>query len=245
MQRYTTTCGLQFDYVLKYSRRKTIGFHIRPHGLEIRAPRNLRQRQLERAIESKKAWLKNNLHALEMRQQRWLEPSEVWREQGLFPFMGAPIKIAFAHLPQPQAEYLEGYPQRLFIPPGNSTDEVYNHCKSWLQDQARQHLANRLKWWAEKHKISYRRFTLGWSKRTWGWCKSDGAIMLNWRLIYYPLHLIDYVATHELTHITHMHHGPEFWQTLGKIYPNYQIAKTELSLYHPACVPNFISQESS
>ena len=245
MQRYTTTCGLHFEYVLKYSRRKTIGFHIRAHGLEIRAPRNVKLRQLERAIENKKNWLKNNLHALEKRQQRWLDPAEVWCEHGVFPFMGKPVEIAFKNLPYPRAQSVKEHPQRLFIPPASNTDEVYNHCKNWLQDQARLRLAQRLKWWADKHKISYQRFTLGWSKRTWGWCKSDGAIMLNWRLIYYPLHLIDYVATHELTHITHMHHGPEFWHALEQIYPNYEMAKTELSLYHPACVPNFISQESS
>src|SRR5690625_1849236 len=85
MQHYTTSCGLQLDYCLKRSRRRTIGFHIRPHGLEIRAPRGVAQHQVERAIESKKNWLKTHLYALQQRQQRWLEHNDVWRERGIFP----------------------------------------------------------------------------------------------------------------------------------------------------------------
>lgn len=245
MQHYTTSCGLQLDYCLKRSRRRTIGFHIRPHGLEIRAPRGVAQHQVERAIESKKNWLKTHLYALQQRQQRWLEHNDVWRERGIFPFLGRPVQIAFTQRSQTRSQTDNNRIIQLCIPASNHVDEVYNHCKVWLQDQARHHLANRLKWWAEAHQINYQRFTLGWSKRTWGWCKSDGTIMLNWRLIYYPQHLIDYVATHELTHISHMHHGPEFWQALGQIYPDYLAAKEELSHYHPACVPNFFSKESS
>src|SRR5699024_11840550 len=122
---------------------KTIGFHIRAHGLEIRAPRNVKQRQLERAIESKKNWLKNNLHALEKRQQRWLDPAEVWCEHGVFPFMGKPVEIAFKNLPYSRAQSRKEHPQRLFIPPPSNTAEADKHCTHWRQDQARQRLSHR------------------------------------------------------------------------------------------------------
>src|SRR5690625_1829911 len=219
MQRYTTSCGLEFDFLLKRSRRKTIGFHILPHGLEIRVPHGIRQSQLERAIESKKDWLENNLNALQQRQQRWLEHSAVWCESGIFPFLGHPVQIQFASCTHPYPKTKDEHIQRLYIPHSANTKEVYSHCKNWLQEQARKKLAKRLQWWSDKHHIKYQRFTLGWSKRSWGWCKNDGSIMLNWRLIYYPLHLIDYVVAHELTHINHMHHGPEFWRALKNIYP--------------------------
>lgn len=242
MQRYTTTCGLQFEFYLKHSRRKTIGFYIRPSGLEIRAPRGIRAIHVQRAIENKKNWLQDHLHALKKRQHRWLEPKNVWRKGGVFPFFGTPMYIHFAACTRPYTR--PHTPLHLYIPPSSHEQEVYQHCKSWLQAQARHHLAARLEWWAQHHQIRYRRFTLGWSRQNWGWCKSDGSIMLNWRLIYYPLHLIDYVATHELTHIAHMHHGPDFWQALKTINPDYEAAKKELSLYHPACIPNFITKES-
>ena len=44
----------------------------------------------------------------------------------------------------------------------------------------------------------------------WGSCSSDGRIRLSWRLILAPPKVRRYVVAHEVAHLVHLNHGPEF-----------------------------------
>ncbi len=37
--------------------------------------------------------------------------------------------------------------------------------------------------------------------------------------------VLDYVAAHEVAHLEHMHHGPEFWELVEEICPGFEIHK--------------------
>ncbi len=56
--------------------------------------------------------------------------------------------------------------------------------------------------------------TVVWSDRQqqrWGSCTpADGAIRVSTRLGGYPMWVLDYVLVHELAHLVHIDHGPEF-----------------------------------
>lgn len=59
----------------------------------------------------------------------------------------------------------------------------------------------------------------GQQGRRWGSCTiADGSIRLSDRLRGMPRWVIDYVLLHELTHLLHAGHGPEFWAEL-EAYP--------------------------
>lgn len=59
-------------------------------------------------------------------------------------------------------------------------------------------------------------------RRRWGSCSSDGSIRLNWRIIMLEHALIDYVAIHELAHLSVMNHSPQFWQQVERALPDYR-----------------------
>ena len=66
-------------------------------------------------------------------------------------------------------------------------------------------------------------------KSRWGVCnKKSMTVTLNSLLIHKPVHLIDYVICHELSHFKHMDHSSAFWKEVGKHYPNYLEARKEL-----------------
>ena len=53
------------------------------------------------------------------------------------------------------------------------------------------------------------------SARTrFGSCSGKNSICFSWRLMDYPEPAIDYVVVHELAHIAHKNHGPQFWALL-------------------------------
>ena len=62
----------------------------------------------------------------------------------------------------------------------------------------------------------------------WGSCTPDGAVRLNWRLVHFPLEIIDYVIAHELAHLRELNHGPRFWSTVGELFPDFDRARAWL-----------------
>lgn len=61
--------------------------------------------------------------------------------------------------------------------------------------------------------------------RRWGSCTlGDGSIRISTRLQGMPAWVLDYVLLHELAHLLHAGHGPEFWRLLES-YPRTERAK--------------------
>lgn len=67
--------------------------------------------------------------------------------------------------------------------------------------------------------------------RRWGSCTpSDGTIRISDRVRGMPRWVLDYVLLHELVHLLHGGHGPEFWAEL-EAYPRTQRARGFLEGY--------------
>ncbi|MDD5340533.1 MAG: M48 family metallopeptidase [Candidatus ainarchaeum sp.] len=56
----------------------------------------------------------------------------------------------------------------------------------------------------------------------WGSCAPDGAISLNFRLLFMPERVLDYVIVHELAHTRYRSHGPRFWALVEKALPGHR-----------------------
>jgi len=47
-------------------------------------------------------------------------------------------------------------------------------------------------------------------------------VSYNWRIIIAPHHIVDYVVVHELCHLKHLNHSPEYWKTVAREFPDYR-----------------------
>ncbi|MBR2342241.1 MAG: M48 family metallopeptidase [Alphaproteobacteria bacterium] len=52
----------------------------------------------------------------------------------------------------------------------------------------------------------------------WGSCSSSGTMSFSWRLAFAPYDVMRYVVMHELAHVRHMNHSPEFWAYVRELY---------------------------
>lgn len=59
----------------------------------------------------------------------------------------------------------------------------------------------------------------------WGSCSRNKNLNFNWRLIFAPVEVMDYVIIHEFCHTVFFDHSSNFWQLVKKHMPDYENQK--------------------
>lgn len=93
---------------------------------------------------------------------------------------------------------------------------------------ARDYFTKRCAYYRQFTGGSYRRITIRDQKTRWGSCSSTGTLSFNYRLMFAPPRVLDYVVVHELCHLTHMNHSRDFWNLVASVMPDYKQYKTWL-----------------
>lgn len=230
-------------FMLRRSRRKTIGLTISDDGVVITAPGWVPFAQIADTVRIKAPWILRKLKALHARQQHLATADTRWQDGGRFPYLG--VNIALAIRPDAGTVLFSGDPlapsdrDTLTLPlqGDSSTDRVRERVHVWLQQQAAELFEARLRHFCRLADVNLSGWRLGSPAARWGSCSSDGRIMLNWRLIHFDPQVVDYVVAHEVAHLRHMNHGPAFWQEVGRLYPDFAQARLALKPHHPGSLP--------
>ena len=64
--------------------------------------------------------------------------------------------------------------------------------------------------------------TLKDTKSRWGSCSNKNNINYNWRVIFAPEYVIDYLVCHEVSHLRYQNHSSDFWQCVKDLCPCYE-----------------------
>lgn len=113
---------------------------------------------------------------------------------------------------------LDGEGKRIYLPRENAEEKL----RRWLKENARRIFAERTQALAEELGLTYQSFTLASGRTTWGSCTGDNRLRLNFRLLYAPKPVIEYVIVHELCHTLHHDHSKAFWQAVESAIPDYK-----------------------
>ena len=76
--------------------------------------------------------------------------------------------------------------------------------------------------------LSYERVSIRNQKTCWGSCSRKGNLNFNYKILFLPEHLRDYVIVHELSHLRELSHSPRFWALVGSVVPDYAARRREL-----------------
>jgi len=223
------------QYRLKRSARRSIGFSIDGTGLTITAPRWVTLADIENAIAEKQRWIFAKLTEWQTRVEQRALPRIEWRDGAQVPYLGKPVRVTLGatQLAFDEAERVLALP----LPPNADQQQIKDRVQGWLQGEATRIFGERLPMYAQKLGVGFRSYALSSAATRWGSCSSDGRIRLNWRLIHFPLSIIDYVVAHELAHLREMNHSPRFWQTVESIFPEFREARKALRQHPPELVP--------
>lgn len=86
-----------------------------------------------------------------------------------------------------------------------------------LRKLAKAWLPARLQLLASRYGFTYGRVAIKNNRTNWGSCSGKNNINLNLHLMRLPEHLRDYVILHELSHLRHHDHGPQFHRLLEQL----------------------------
>lgn len=100
-----------------------------------------------------------------------------------------------------------------------------------LRAEAKAFLPGRVAELAASHGFEYGRVAVKHNVSNWGSCSSKKNINLNLNLMRLPEDLRDYVILHELCHLEHMNHGPEFHSLLESLCPGHRELSRRLKDY--------------
>lgn len=84
--------------------------------------------------------------------------------------------------------------------------------------QAQQFCEQKVAFWNEKHQFDYKKITVKKMKSLWGSCSSNKNLNFNYKIMFLPEKMADYVIVHELCHLQHMNHGKKFRSLVEEVF---------------------------
>ena len=214
-------------YVLRRARRRTIALSIDHRGLRVGAPRRASLSEVEALILLHSEWVAKKLD--EWRSRR--RPEALKIADGMqVPLFGGSLVVRLALGSNRVLWNEQGRPDSapvltLFL---RAPADARRVLEKGLREKARALFAERLTHYAGLLGVVLPPLTLSAARMRWGSCSTSTGIRLNWRLIHFPPHIIDYVVAHEVAHLRQMNHSKRFWAVVGQIYPDYRAARDTL-----------------
>ncbi len=209
------------EYRIVRSRRKTIAVVIDRHGNVVaKAPLYVSDKAIDDFVQSKKDWIEthvNNVAQATNERIKCLEAPPEW-----LPLMGEKCPVVHT---EPY-----GYGDGVFhLPENMELERLLPYLRKLYADIAKKTLPYRTKLIADRMHVKINEIKVNSAKTRWGSCSSNGNVNLSWKLIAAKSRVIDYVIVHELCHVEHMNHSPEFWAKVESILPDYKELREELS----------------
>ena len=210
--------GQVLSYTLLRRKRRTIGFKVDFDGLTVSASLREPYTYLDQLISERAAWIAAKLKEIDARRI----PERKWKNGERLPLLGDEVEL-YLYRTYTRSEPIHHAGKILVgVPDTHDAQTIQTRVANWYKRRAEQDFQTRIALLAPRLGVALPPMKLSNAKSTWGMCLPSGLIRLSWRLIKAPPPQIDYVVAHELAHLKHMNHSRAFWNTLAKLYPDYQ-----------------------
>ncbi len=206
--------NIKIDQIIR-SRRKTLSLEITHDArLIVRAPKAASFSYIEKFIIEKRLWIQDKQKMVKERHSQSQPKKFVNGEE--FLYLGDTLRLYIVESDLPFLFYQGFYLSRAYLA------EARQMFINWYKQEAYKRIKERVDLYSNLTGLKYNKFSITNAQKRWGSCSAKNNLCFSWRLVMFPLHVIDYVVIHELAHIEEKNHSQRFWNKVKIIIPNFK-----------------------
>lgn len=219
------------EFTVQYRKRKTLEIRIEPPDIIfVIAPKRASEKDILRLVELKANWIIKKLSELKEIEKLKRDREYVNGETFLYLGRNYYLKLIIDNkVSKPIAKLYKGK----FYITTNTTDQdkLKESMKKWYYDKTLEKILERVEYFQFYFSVKPNSIKVKEQKKRWGSCTSRRDILINWRISMAPADVLDYLVVHEMCHMVHMNHSPDFWNLVEKIMPDYKKRREWLRKY--------------
>lgn len=204
------------SYTLERSSRKTIGLYVERDGsVLVRAPMLEPLERIKAMVDVKRKWIYRA-------QARWaalnpLQPGREFVSGETVYLLGQPHRLDF------RAEASRGVRKEgdLLVMRTDDKPRAEELLKSYFRAEGLIKLPTLVQQHAQSMGLSPGSVRVQELGHRWGSCSAKGNLNFNWKAMAAPVEVLRYLVVHELAHLRHKNHSPQFWRVVETEIPDW------------------------
>lgn len=211
--------GQTVEVVRSSRRRKTAAIRIEQGRVRVHVPQSTRHEWIVALLDERRQWIRERLTE---QSRRPAAPVRRYQTGERLPLLGADRRLVVE--PGPRRVRLIGDTIHLTLPGASlgQHEAARRLLTGWYRQQALRHFEDRCAVLAEPVGVTPAEVRIRTYRARWGTCSGHGRVTFNWRLVMAPSAIIDHVVIHELCHLIHHDHGPDFWSQVRRHDPEHR-----------------------
>lgn len=96
------------------------------------------------------------------------------------------------------------------------------------KEQARKIIQSKIEKFNRHYGFQFGKISVKNQKRCWGSCSGKKNLNFNYKIVFLPDDLRDYIIVHEICHLEELNHKKKFWSLVSETIPNYKLLRRKL-----------------
>lgn len=214
--------------------RRTTRIVVDPDGrVEVRTGPSRSGASIDDFVRKKARWIIRQQDYFDSLRPR--DPARKYISGETIRYLGRQYRLCVRHSPVESVRLVGGY---LNVVTSDTSDRsrVRLLVRSWYRDRAASLFTRKADECLSRfsgHGIDAPDLQVRWMTRRWGSCTKSGRLILNPLLVLAPVDCVEYVIVHELCHLKHQNHGPNFYRLMSTVMNDWRRRRERLERVGP------------
>lgn len=200
-------------------KRKTVSIQVNPHGIKVRSSYWLTKYEIKQFLLKNELWIKKKVNEQKSKVKTKLDLID--NQEMLLGGKRFILKVTSDIIPKPKIEnnhlYLSNHPDIV-----KSFGTPRKQIQIIVKEYAYNLLLEKTKSFSLIMSVNPISIKIKDYRSRWGSCSFKGDISYNWKIIFAPIEVIEYLIIHELSHLIFFNHSKEFWLKIEEFQPNFK-----------------------
>ncbi|MDH5917760.1 M48 family metallopeptidase [Vibrio splendidus] len=205
--------------VERTSRRKTASIKVDEGEVIIVVPKLLERDKIDKLLASKHQWIVEKIA-----QYQTASPATMreYVSGESLPYLGRNYRLKVLKGDLAPTKLLNGRITVTVPDPSTQTHYIRRALTNWYKRHADKKIREKVRRYESLVGVETGVVRTKEFKSRWGSCTPYGDLEFNWVIVMAPNRVVDYVVVHELCHLIHHDHSPQFWKEVERVMHDYK-----------------------